>query len=78
MESATNHSFAPSHWSIPDTMLIGTRAARSVNLGGWADPSVYGAVRDARGSTRIALLCLAIGPLISVGHSGWCRNEEYR
>ena len=76
-----NQSFAPCYWSIPGTMLTGTAAAGGIaminalgNLGGWVGPSVYGAVRDASGSTAIALLVLAIGPLISgivlvlVGH----------
>jgi MFS family permease len=76
-----NQSFAPCFWSIPGTMLTGTAAAGGIaminalgNLGGWAGPTVYGLARDATGSTSFALLCLAIGPLISgvvlilVGH----------
>jgi nitrate/nitrite transporter NarK len=67
-----NQSFAPCFWSIPGTMLTGTAAAGGIaminalgNLGGWAGPSLYGAVRDASGSTSLALLCLAIGPLVA-------------
>jgi MFS family permease len=76
-----NQSFAPCFWSIPGTMLSGTAAAGGIaminavgNLGGWVGPSVYGVVRDMSGSTSLALLCLAIGPLIGgivlilVGH----------
>jgi MFS transporter, ACS family, tartrate transporter len=76
-----NQSFAPCFWSIPGTMLTGTAAAGGIaminaigNLGGWAGPALYGWVRDASGSTNIALLCLAVGPFISgivlvlVGH----------
>jgi MFS family permease len=76
-----NQSFAPCFWSIPGTMLTGAAAAGGIaminavgNLGGWAGPTVYGAVRDATGSTSFALFCLAIGPLVAgvvllmVGH----------
>ncbi|KAA0691949.1 MFS transporter [Neorhizobium sp. P12A] len=76
-----NQSFAPCFWSIPGTMLTGTAAAGGIaminavgNLGGWIGPSVYGAVRDASGSTSVALLALAAGPLLGgivlllVGH----------
>lgn len=76
-----NQSFAPCFWSIPGTMLTGTAAAGGIaminalgNLGGWAGPSLYGVVRDATGSTSVALLCLAVGPLVGgivlvlVGH----------
>ena len=76
-----NQSFAPCFWSIPSTMLTGAAAAGGLaminsfgNLGGWLGPSVYGLVKDATGSTNIALLCLAVGPLVSgiiivlVGH----------
>jgi ACS family tartrate transporter-like MFS transporter len=76
-----NQSFAPTFWSIPGTMLTGTAAAGGIaminalgNLGGWAGPTLYGVVRDASGSTNVALLCLAIGPLVGgivlvlVGH----------
>lgn len=76
-----NQSFAPCFWSIPGAMLTGTAAAGGIaminalgNLGGWAGPFTYGVVRDASGSTSIALLCLAFGPLVAglvlvlVGH----------
>ncbi len=35
------------------------------NLGGWAGPPLHGVVRDASGSTSLALFCLANGPLIA-------------
>lgn len=76
-----NQSFAPCFWSIPGTMLTGTAAAGGIaminavgNLGGWAGPALYGAVKDGTGSTSFALMCLAVGPLIAgvvlvlVGH----------
>jgi len=76
-----NQSVAPCFWSIPGTMLTGTAAAGGLaminslgNLGGWFGPSVYGLIKDATGSTNEALLCLAVGPVLSaivlvlVGH----------
>ena len=53
-------------------MLTGVAAAGGLaminavgNLGGWLGPSVYGLVKDATGSTDIALLCMAVGPLVT-------------
>ena len=76
-----NLAVAPCFWSIPGAMLTGTAAAGGLaminslgNLGGWFGPWVYGLVKDATGSTDLALLCLAAGPIISavvlvlVGH----------
>jgi MFS family permease len=67
-----NQSFAPCYWSIPGTMLTGTAAAGGIaminaigNLGGWIGPTVYGWVRDATGSANVALLALAIGPVVA-------------
>jgi ACS family tartrate transporter-like MFS transporter len=43
-------------------------------LGGFLGPWAYGLVKDASGSTSLALLCLALGPIvaalamIAVGH----------
>ncbi|MDR3435301.1 MFS transporter [Telmatospirillum sp.] len=78
---AANQSFAPCFWSIPGTLLTGTAAAGGVaminaigNLGGSVGPWLFGAARDATGSTGFALLCLAVGPVIAgvvlllVGH----------
>jgi MFS transporter, ACS family, tartrate transporter len=67
-----NQSVAACFWSIPGTMLTGAAAAGGLaminsigNLGGWFGPMLYGAVKDASGSTSLALLFLAVGPLIS-------------
>ncbi len=65
-------SFFPTFWSIPSAMLTGVAAAGGLaminsvgNLGGWLGPSVYGLVKDATGSTNLALVCLALGPLVA-------------
>jgi MFS family permease len=65
-------SLVPVFWSIPSSMLTGVAAAGGLaminavgNLGGWLGPSIYGLVKDATGSTDIALLCMAIGPLVT-------------
>ena len=76
-----NQAVAPCFWSIPGTMLTGAAAAGGLaminslgNLGGWFGPLLYGAVKDATGSTSLALLFLATGPVLSaivlvlVGH----------
>jgi len=76
-----NQSVAPCFWSIPGAMLTGSAAAGGLamvnslgNLGGWLGPSVYGLIKDATGSTNLALLFLSVGPVISaivlvlVGH----------
>jgi nitrate/nitrite transporter NarK len=65
-------SLVPTFWSLPSAMLTGVAAAGGLaminavgNLGGWLGPSVFGLVKDATGSADIALLCLAVGPLIT-------------
>jgi nitrate/nitrite transporter NarK len=65
-------SLVPTFWSIPSAMLTGVAAAGGLaminavgNLGGWLGPSVYGIVKDATGKTDLALLCMALGPLIT-------------
>ena len=68
-------------WSLPSAILTGTAAAGGLaminavgNLGGWLGPWGFGLVRDATGSDKIALFCLALAPvfasivLIAVGH----------
>jgi nitrate/nitrite transporter NarK len=59
-------------WALPTAMLTGAAAAGGIaminavgNLGGWLGPSVFGLVKDATGSDSIALLCLALGPVIA-------------
>jgi nitrate/nitrite transporter NarK len=59
-------------WALPSALLTGAAAAGGIaminavgNLGGWLGPSVFGLVKDATGSDNIALLCLALGPVIA-------------
>ena len=59
-------------WSLPTAILSGAAAAAGIawinsvgNLAGQAGPYVVGYVRDATGSSRIALLVLAAAGLIS-------------
>jgi ACS family tartrate transporter-like MFS transporter len=64
---------APSiFWSMPTALLSGTAAAGGIaminatgNLGGFLGPWVFGLVKDASGSDNIALLCLAMAPVVS-------------
>jgi len=65
-------SLVPTFWSIPSAMLTGVAAAGGLaminavgNLGGWAGPTVFGLVKDATGNDNRALLCMAIGPIIT-------------
>jgi MFS family permease len=65
-------SIGPVLWSLPSALLTGTAAAGGIaminaigNLGGFIGPWVFGLVKDATGSNNIALLCLALGPVIS-------------
>jgi ACS family tartrate transporter-like MFS transporter len=65
-------ALVPTFWSLPSAMLTGVALAGGLaminavgNLGGWLGPSVYGLVKDATGSADIALLCLAVGPLVT-------------
>ncbi len=67
-----NQSVAPCFWSIPAARLAGTAAAGGLamvnslgNLGGWFGPWLYGLVRDASGSTGLALFSLAFGPAVA-------------
>ena len=69
------------YWALPTALLTGTAAAGGfalmnavASLGGFFGPWMVGLVRDATGSDNIALLCLALAPVISaiavvtVGH----------
>jgi nitrate/nitrite transporter NarK len=71
----------PIFWAVPGALLTGTAVAAGLawinsigNLGGFFGPSVFGLVKDMTGSNDIALLCLALAPVISailmvvVGH----------
>ncbi len=76
----------PVFWAMPSYLLTGTAAAGGIaminavgQLGGWFGPSVFGLVRDATGSNNVALLCLALGPVISaiaVLAAGYGRRTE--
>ena len=59
-------------WAMPSALLTGAAAAGGIaminavgNLGGWIGPWVFGLVKDASGSDNIALLSLALAPVIS-------------
>jgi MFS family permease len=59
-------------WALPTALLTGTAAAGGIaminalgNLGGWAGPSLFGVVKDATGSTNIALFALALSTVVS-------------
>jgi nitrate/nitrite transporter NarK len=79
-------SIAPTFWSLPTAMLSGTAAAGGIalinsigNLGGFAGPYAFGLIRDASGSDTIALLALAVAPVVSgivVGALGHDRRLE--
>ncbi len=65
-------SVAAVFWSLPSALLTGVAAAGGLalinavaNLGGWLGPSVFGLVKDATGSNDMALLSLALAPVIS-------------
>jgi ACS family tartrate transporter-like MFS transporter len=71
----------PVFWALPTALLSGAAAAGGIaminaigNLGGWLGPWMFGLVKDATGSDSIALLCLALAPVMSavvillVGH----------
>jgi len=62
----------PSFWSIPSALLTGAAAAGGLalinsvgSLGGLLGPWVFGLAKDASGSDNIALLCLALAPIIA-------------
>ena len=74
-------SIATIFWSIPSALLTGTAAAGGIaminsigNLGGWLGPFMFGLVKDGTGSDNIALLFLALAPVVTaivmivVGH----------
>jgi len=59
-------------WALPSAILSGAAAAGGIaminavgNLGGWIGPWAFGLVKDATGSDNIALLCMALGPIVS-------------
>jgi len=59
-------------WSLPTGILSGSAAAAGIawinsvgNLGGYAGPHAVGAIRDATGSTTVAMLALAAACLMS-------------
>jgi nitrate/nitrite transporter NarK len=69
------------YWALPTALLTGTAAAGGfafmngvASLGGFFGPWMVGWVRGATGSDAIALLCLAMAPVLSavtviiVGH----------
>jgi MFS family permease len=71
----------PVFWALPSALLTGTAAAAGfalvngvASMGGFFGPWMVGFVRDATGSDNLALLCLALAPVISaiavitVGH----------
>jgi nitrate/nitrite transporter NarK len=67
------YGVSPVFWSLPTALLTGTAAAGGIamissvgSLGAWLGPWVFGLVKDATGSNNIALLCLALGPVISI------------
>jgi len=75
-------SIALTFWAIPSSLLTGTAAAGGIamiqsvgQLGSWLGPWAFGFIRDASGSNSVALLCLAIAPMLSavlvvlVGHN---------
>jgi sugar phosphate permease len=69
--SGAQSATAP-YWSVPAALLTGTAAAGGFaligavgNLGGFFAPYVFGLVKDATGSDYIALLVLALFPLMA-------------
>jgi ACS family tartrate transporter-like MFS transporter len=59
-------------WAMPSALLTGAAAAGGLaminaigSLGAWIGPWVFGLVKDASGSDNIALLSLALAPVIS-------------
>jgi MFS family permease len=67
-----SQSTNPVFWALPSALLTGAAAAGGIalinsigNLGGWLGPWVFGLVKDATGSDNVALLCIALAPVIS-------------
>jgi nitrate/nitrite transporter NarK len=63
----------PVFWAMPSYLLTGTAAAGGIaminavaNLGSGLGPWVFGLVKDASGSDNMALLALAVSPIISI------------
>ncbi|MFT4269285.1 MAG: MFS transporter [Xenophilus sp.] len=76
-------SIAPTFWPIPSSVLTGVAAAGGLawinavgNLGGWLGPSMFGAVKDATGSSNYGLLVLALGPLLTAICVYLARSEK--
>jgi MFS family permease len=78
---AGNRAILTVFWSLPTAFLTGTAAAGGIaminalgNLGGWVGPSLFGMVKQATGSSDIALASLALATVVSaiallmVGH----------
>jgi ACS family tartrate transporter-like MFS transporter len=70
--SIGSSSTGPCFWSLPTAMLSGTAAAGGIalinalgNLGGFFGPYIFGLVRDATGNFTLALITLALGPIMS-------------
>jgi ACS family tartrate transporter-like MFS transporter len=68
-----SQSALPVFWALPSALLTGTAAAGGIaminaigNLGGFLGPWVFGLVKDASGSDNMALLALAVSPIISI------------
>jgi MFS family permease len=72
---------SPCFWALPTAMLSGAAAAGGLalinsigNLGGFLGPYIFGLVKDASGSFTIALLVIALAPVLnaiivlSLGH----------
>ena len=63
----------PLFWSLPAALLSGAAAAGGIgminavsNLGSLFGPWTFGLVKDSTGSDSIALLALAVSPIVSV------------
>jgi ACS family tartrate transporter-like MFS transporter len=70
--SIGSSSTGPCFWSLPTAMLSGTAAAGGIalinalgNLGGFFGPYIFGLVRDATGNFTLALIAIAMGPVMS-------------
>ena len=66
-------AISPIFWALPSAMLTGAAAAAGIaminavgNLGGMIGPWVFGLVKDATGSDNLAVLALALAPVIAV------------
>ena len=66
------YAFALPFWSFSSTLFSGAYAAIAIaavnsigNLSGFVSPYVMGLLKDTTGSFNAALICIALGPLIS-------------